>query len=115
MNFYVDAFKKFADFRGTATRKEYWMFVLINFIISVIISMIVRVTDINLLSTLYSLIILIPSISIMVRRLHDAGKSGFWILIIFTIIGIIPLLVFLCMEQKTDNNPYAVKATIQDI
>lgn len=78
----------YANFNGRARRKEYWMFVLINLIISILVGVVsgflVRMTNIPYLaalSSLYSLAVLIPSIAVAVRRAHDSGKSGWFILI----------------------------------
>ena len=77
MKYYLEALKKYTVFNGRARRKEYWMFVLFN----VIIAFVLGIID-NLIGTtpiiyiLYMLAIIIPSISVAVRRLHDIGKSG---------------------------------------
>lgn len=80
----------YANFNGRARRKEYWMFLLINFIISILIGVVAgflaRTTNITyfaFLSTLYSLAVMIPSIAVAVRRVHDSGKSGWFVLVPF--------------------------------
>ena len=79
MHYYIEAIKKYAVFNGRSSRKEYWMFVLFNFIISFGLTLI----DSNntILSDIYNLAVLIPSIAIGVRRMHDVGKSGWFLLI----------------------------------
>ena len=82
MNWYLEVLKKYADFSGRAQRKEYWYFVLFNVLIAIVLAII----DISLgianreglgpLRGIYSLAVLIPSIAVGVRRLHDTGRSG---------------------------------------
>ena len=88
MNWYLIVLKKYAIFNGRARRTEYWMFTLFSVIASVILSVIdvsIGTYDLNsgngLLSTIYSLAVIIPSIAVGVRRMHDVGKSGWFILI----------------------------------
>ncbi len=89
MHYYLDVLKKYAVFEGRASRKEYWMFVLANFIVGFIlgiISGIVKVAlkvDISLVIDIYQLAIIIPSISVAVRRMHDVNKNGWYIIIPF--------------------------------
>ena len=87
--FYTDAFKYSFDFKGVAERKNYWLFFLVNTIISFTLDSIS-----NDIYSVYVLIVIIPSIAYGVRRLHDAGKSGWWLLC--PIVNII----FLCFPQK---------------
>ena len=81
MNWYVKVLKQYADFNGRARRKEYWMFVLINFIISMVLSMAGGAIEFPLLSTIYSLAVLIPSLAVAVRRMHDSNRSGWFVLV----------------------------------
>lgn len=113
MNWYLEVLKKYAVFSGRARRKEYWMFVLINILISVVLTGIavgIGIADDkgnNILSTIYSLAILIPSIAVGVRRLHDTDRSGWWLLIAFVpCIGGIVLLVFAIQEGTNGENEY---------
>jgi uncharacterized membrane protein YhaH (DUF805 family) len=81
MNYYLKVLQNYANFSGRARRKEYWMFVLFNFIASFILGFIGGLLDFPLLANLYSLAILLPSIAVAVRRMHDVGKSGWYVLI----------------------------------
>lgn len=106
MNWYLEVLKKYAVFEGRARRKEYWMFILFNVIFVILASIIIaeaRAFDIILM--IYLAAMIIPTISVTVRRLHDIGKSGFWIFIrLVPIIGGIWMLVLLCTEgQKWEN------------
>lgn len=94
----------YADFSGRTTRKAFWMFVLVNFIVSVILTIIDEAVGVQVLSTLYSLLLIIPSVAIGARRLHDTDKSGWWQLIgIIPIVGWIILIIMLA--RKGDGGP----------
>lgn len=108
MNWYLDVLKKYAVFEGRARRKEYWMFVLFNVIIAIGLGIIEGVLGLSgVLSTLYSLAVLVPSIAVSMRRLHDIGRTGWWLLISFIpIIGAVVLLVFMVMDSQPGQNQY---------
>ena len=108
MEWYINVLKKYAVFQGRARRKEYWMFTLVNFIIACVLSLLTRFIGIfGILSFVYSLAILIPSIAVCVRRLHDIGKSGWWfLLILIPLVGSIILLVWYCMDSQEGENAY---------
>jgi len=82
---------KYADFKGTATRPEYWWFFLFVILVSAIVS-----TVSDKLGVVFSLAVLLPSIAAATRRLHDTGRSGWWQLVaVVPLVGFIVLLVFL--------------------
>jgi uncharacterized membrane protein YhaH (DUF805 family) len=97
--------KNYVGFQGRARRKEYWMFVLFSVIVSILLSIVDAIASLNsVLSGLYSLAVLLPSLAVGVRRLHDTGRSGWWLLIsLIPLIGTIILLVFLCQDSQEDN------------
>jgi uncharacterized membrane protein YhaH (DUF805 family) len=95
-------FSKYADFNGRAVRSEYWWFVLFLVLVSLALSM---VSDI--VSGIFSLAVLVPSIAAAARRLHDTDRSGWWQLIaLLPIIGIIVLIVFLAQEGSAGTNRF---------
>lgn len=106
--------KKYADFTGRARRKEYWMFALLVIAASVVIGMVEGILGLSgtlamygPLSLLFMLAILIPSIAVGVRRLHDTNRSGWWMLIgLIPIVGSIVLLVFFVLEGTRGPNAY---------
>ena len=109
MEWYLAVLRKYAVFSGRARRKEFWMFVLVNFIISLglgVISIVIKDKN-NILGMLYSLAVFLPSLAVSVRRLHDTGRSGWWLLIGFIpIIGWIALLIFYIMDSQPGENKY---------
>jgi len=107
MDYYMGVLKNYTKFSGRARRKEYWMFVLINLIISIILGIIASVIRFQALTTIYALAILIPSLAVGVRRLHDTNRSGWWYLIaLIPVIGAIVLIVFLATEGQAETNKY---------
>jgi uncharacterized membrane protein YhaH (DUF805 family) len=101
-NRYVEVLKKYAVFEGRARREEFWMFTLVNFIITVVLHLISP-----LLGGLYSLAVLVPSLGVGARRLHDTGRSG-WLLLIglIPLIGIIVLIVFWAQDSQAGSNAH---------
>jgi len=104
MEHFIDAIKRYADFSGRAQRKQYWMFVLFYVLIYIAFSIIDGLIGISLLTTIFALLMIIPSISVGVRRLHDTGRSGLWLLIGFIpIIGFIVLIIFFVQDSQGEN------------
>ena len=93
--------KNYVNFGGRASVRDYWMAFLINFVVSFVIGLIVGIVkELNILSSIYSLAILLPSLAICVRRLNDAGhswKSLLWFLC--PLVGWIIVLVRLCKKS----------------
>ena len=128
--------RKYVTFSGRATRSEFWWFylftVLVNlaatFQASSFMSVLLERQDITehestyflnnffflYLSTITSLILFLPSLAVATRRLHDIGRSGWWIFISFTVIGIIPLLIWYVTDAKDDENIYGPNPKIED-
>jgi uncharacterized membrane protein YhaH (DUF805 family) len=114
VNWYLDVLKKYAVFSGRARRKEYWYFVLFNLIVSVVLVFIDgmigsynQAAGVGVLSGIYTLAVLIPSIAVGVRRLHDTDRTGWWLLIAFVpLIGAIVLLVFFVLDSSPGDNRY---------
>ncbi len=113
MNYYTDVLKKYAVFSGRARRKEYWMFFLWNTIIIVILEIVLAMSLVEkspvgmYLYWLYVLAVVIPNLAVFVRRLHDIGRSGWWILIgLIPLIGLIVLIVFGVTDSQPGDNKY---------
>lgn len=108
MNYYFHVLQNYATFSGRARRSEYWYFVLFNAIFSFGIGFVAGFLNFPILSTIYSVAVLLPAIAVAVRRMHDVGKSGWFILI--------PIynLVLACTDGVKGDNEYGAdpKATM---
>ena len=100
MNYYLKALQNYATFGGRARRSEYWYFFLFNVIIAIVLAYAGVVMQSGILSNIYSLAVLIPGIAVGVRRMHDVGKSGWYVLI--------PIynLILACTEGTHGPNEY---------
>ena len=108
MNWYLKVLKQYADFSGRARRKEYWMFVLFNVIFTFVAMLLDFLFGLPFIFTIiYTLALLIPSLAVLVRRLHDIGKSGWWYFIsLIPLIGSIWLIVLLATDSQPGENEY---------
>jgi len=116
MNYFLDVIKNhYADFDGRARRSEYWYFVLFNTLGAIAIMLVTMVlgamSDIlgmvgSLAYMAYALGLLVPGIAVAVRRLHDTGKSGWWMLIALIPLAGIVLIVFMCMDSDPGANAF---------
>jgi len=99
---------KYFDFTGRARRSEYWWFILAVYVVDVILTALGRKIGIfNVLASLVSLALLIPSLAVNWRRMHDVGRSGAWFFINFLpIIGNIIYLVFAVQDSQPGSNQY---------
>lgn len=112
-DYFLEGLKKYAEFKGRARRKAYWYFVLFSLIISFVLSYIDTLlgtysieSGIGLLSGLFSLSIIVPSIAITVRRLHDTGRTGWWVLLGFIPILNLVLIFFMVLDSQPEENSY---------
>lgn len=104
MNEFVDAFKKYAEFNGRATRREYWMFFVVNFVIILGLIFVDLIIGFPILGFAYSLAVIVPSISIAVRRLHDIGKPGvYWFVTLIPFVGTIWFIILMATESDMNN------------
>ncbi len=123
MRYYIEFWKRAFDFKGVASRKQYWLAVLFNFIMLLVLSLIFMgfqevsynagnidagyeaENGLNMVTSIYSLLMLIPSISISVRRLHDHNRSGWMYLIsLIPVIGSIIIFIFMLLGTVKVNN-----------
>ncbi|QZE15389.1 DUF805 domain-containing protein [Halosquirtibacter laminarini] len=108
MKEFIYCFKNYAQFNGRAGRREYWMFILFNMIVSFLISFINPI-----LGYIYSVAVIIPGLAVSVRRLHDLGKSGwFYLLCLIPIVGWIILIVWFATKGEEGENQYGESAPI---
>lgn len=131
MHWYIKVLKNYIGFQGRARRKEYWMFVLLNSLITVILSIVESSMDFgSVLTNIYSLAVLLPFLAVSVRRLHDTGRSGWSLLVLFIpligiyvlrifewfllipflffilFISVIELLIYMCKDSQESANQY---------
>ncbi|MHB1612519.1 MAG: DUF805 domain-containing protein [Sulfobacillus sp.] len=111
MSYYLDAWRHYALFRGRATRPQFWWFYLFNLLISLLLFSLVWLfphsTGLALLHALYNLAVFLPSIGLAVRRLHDTGRSAWWLaLVLVPIAGWIVLWVFYAECGQDGSNAY---------
>ena len=118
IDYYKSVLKNYANFDGRARRSEYWYYTLMNVIIVIALEILLGVGAmassvlaiiVGLLLIVYAIGTLVPSISVMVRRLHDIGKSGWWYFIaLIPLAGPIWLIVLLATDSQEGTNEYGV-------
>ena len=107
---YKNGWSRGFDFSGRATRSEYWTFILLNGVLERIFGVVDEVffegvSDFGVLSVLWVVVAIVPTISIMIRRLHDIGKSGYWLLtVLIPLVGQILWLVWALTKSKEPVN-----------
>ena len=113
MQWYLKVLRQYADFTGRARRTEYWMFILFTAIIQIVLAVLDSLLGLafmpgsGVLTTLYVLAVLLPSLGLAVRRLHDTSRSGWWVLIgLVPFLGAIVLIVFAALEGDRGPNAY---------
>ncbi len=117
MTWYIAALRKYWDFAGRSRRKEFWYFSLFNFLVFVMLEAVVigasKILDIYALTFLslqvdvFMTLMLVPSIAVSVRRLHDIGVSGWWYLLsLVPLINIFLIFMLFCFDSQPDSNQY---------
>lgn len=114
MNWFLMALKKYATFSGRSRRSEYWYYVLFYLIIAIVLAFIDRSAGtlmgdrgVGVLGGIFALSMLLPSLAVGARRLHDTGRTGWWQLIaLIPLIGAIVLLVFYVQDSHPGSNQY---------
>jgi uncharacterized membrane protein YhaH (DUF805 family) len=128
MNYYLKALQNYASFSGRARRSEYWYFVLFNVIFSVVAILLDNLlgTTFNLgygvslpygyIYLIYVLVMIIPSLSVSVRRLHDVGKSGWmYFIVLIPLIGAIWLLVLFFTDSQAASNKWGANPKLNGL
>ncbi|MCS3454510.1 DUF805 domain-containing protein [Aeromonas rivuli] len=108
MEWYLTVMKQYAVFSGRARRKEYWMFVLCNLGIALVLSLLGQLIGLKeQIANLYSLVVLLPSLAVGVRRLHDTDRCGWWLLInLIPVVGTLVFLYFMVCEGEAGPNRF---------
>ncbi len=122
MEWYLKVLKNYSVFSGRARRKEYWYFVLFNIIASMVCVYIdiytgtfIPQSGFGLLRGIYTLLVLVPSIAVSVRRLHDINFSGWWLLItLIPLVGVIVLLVLFVRDGTPTGNRFGENPKMAD-
>jgi uncharacterized membrane protein YhaH (DUF805 family) len=100
-------FAKYAVFAGRARRSEYWFFALFEALVNIVAGVIDNLVNSDWPSMLVSLGLLLPSLAVAVRRLHDIDRSGWWLLIgLIPVVGWIVLLIWACMKGTAGPNRF---------
>ncbi|MBD8081326.1 DUF805 domain-containing protein [Chryseobacterium caseinilyticum] len=117
MKWYLKVLKQYADFNGRARRTEYWMYLLFNMIFAAVAAVLDNILGLKFspeipygyIYLLYGLAVFLPGLGVAVRRLHDVGKSGWFMLIaLIPIIGGIWLIVLMATDGTPGRNEYGV-------
>ena len=113
MKEFLTVLRRWSDFAGRSTRREYWMYTLVLIIISFVLGIMdgiilgeAALSQILTFGNVFSLATLVPSISVSVRRLHDIDRSGWWFLLAFTVIGLLVLIYWACVASDEGENRY---------
>jgi len=103
-------FRNYVTFSGRAVRSEYWYWVLFAFIVGIVTGILDRAiiseSETGPINLIANVILLLPSIAVGVRRLHDIDRTGWWYLIVFTIIGIFVLIYWACQPGTAGPNRF---------
>ncbi|WP_216940329.1 DUF805 domain-containing protein [Acinetobacter sp. BY419] len=111
IDWFVKCLTNYANFSGRARRKEFWFFMLFCVILGIIAEVIDTVLGTkSLVNGLLNLVLLVPSLAVGARRLHDVGRSGWWQLLMLTVIGVLVLIWWWATETKQQNNKYGAPA-----
>ncbi len=104
-------FSKYATFSGRARRSEFWWFYLFTVLMSWGAALVGHFSGLDdWLTQFVNFAFLFPTLAVSTRRLHDTGRTGWWFLIIFTVIGLIPLIIWWASEGKAEDNAYGPPA-----
>jgi len=113
MEWFLLALKKYAVFEGRSRRKEFWNFILfyiIFYLAAFLIDNLFGFDPVNstgLFTIIFALAMIVPNLSVSVRRLHDTGRSGWWVLLgIIPIVGSIVLIIFYAQDSQPGTNEY---------
>lgn len=114
MNWYLEALNKYTVFDGRARRKEYWFFMLFNFLISMAVGIFDRLmgsfdpqSGVGFFGLIYMVGIIVPGLAVSVRRLHDTGRSGWWLLLsLVPLLGELVLIYFMLLDSDRGINKY---------
>jgi uncharacterized membrane protein YhaH (DUF805 family) len=106
----ASCFRNYANSAGRAPRSEYWYWTLFELLVSipgwVIDATLFPAAELLSVSTVIGVALFLPSVAVSIRRLHDIDRSGWWVLLAFTIVGIIPLIYWACLRGSPGPNRF---------
>lgn len=116
MNAIVSAYRRYTDFAGRSNRRDFWLFLVFSMIAGVVLQQIdhhynlmMMSGKVGVLAGVFGLLTIIPFLALKVRRLHDTGRSGWWILFqLVPLVGTITLLCFMAQQSQMGGNRYGV-------
>lgn len=121
MDWYLKVLRNYVGFRGRARRKEYWMFILVNLVLTSVLSILdnmlgLRVAeDKGTLTSIYGLLVFLPYWAVQFRRLHDTDRSAWWLLLLLIpIVGWIVILIFNCQDGTPAENRFGSDPKLAD-
>ncbi|RBO80257.1 DUF805 domain-containing protein [Marinomonas aquiplantarum] len=105
MNWYLDAWQRYAQFSGRASPTAFWMFFLVNVLISLVFALLEIAFQVTWrIEAIYSVLVFLPMLSLTVRRLHDTNRSAWWLLVLLVpAIGLLVLLVILALPTEPED------------
>ena len=110
---FLTVLRRWSDFAGRSSRREYWMYTLVLVLISIVLGILdgiilgeAALSQLLTFGNVFSLATLVPSLSVSVRRLHDIDKSGWWLLITLTGVGLLLIIYWACLGSDEDENRY---------
>ncbi|TGC16142.1 hypothetical protein CQJ28_16065 [Escherichia sp. E2562] len=113
MDWYLKVLKNYVGFRGRARRKEYWMFILVNIIFTLVLGLLdkmlgwQRAGGEGILTTIYSILVFLPWWAVQFRRLHDTDRSAWWVLLfLIPFIGWLIIIIFNCQPGTPGENRF---------
>lgn len=118
LSYYNQALRQYATFRGRARRAEYWSFTLVNALVSAVFLLAAKLWPIAapalvIAMLLYGLATFLPGLAVLFRRLHDTGRSGWWVFItLVPYLGSLILLVLVCLPSTPGENPYGSEPAV---
>ena len=122
MNYYLKVLQNYTNFDGRARRKEFWLFIFFNMLTVIILSIFddfLGTVDTKgvygLFGSIYILVVFIPSIAVSIRRLHDTGRSGWWLLLnLIPLLGSLVVLIFFIQNSESHENRYGINPKFSD-
>lgn len=105
--FIVPVQHHYADFKGRASRRQFWMFALVYFLLSIVVGIIDGLIGMQIIGIIFTFALIVPILALTARRLHDIGRSGWWQLLgLVPFIGWVIILVFVLLPGTAGPNKY---------